>query len=143
MKGMSMNLDDDDMPIDLLLNDDPEMRDMLGRRFREIRESKKITLTEVAKAIGMSHPQLSNIERGRARTKWDTLRRLALYHGLSIKQLTDEYRKSPPKQIAPTGLTPWEHEILNQCRGMDVSEQQKVEQFILELIQQRFDNARG
>jgi transcriptional regulator with XRE-family HTH domain/uncharacterized protein YaiE (UPF0345 family) len=55
----------------------------LGARIRQRRQSLGMTLVELADAAGLSHPFLSQIERGQARPSMASLRRVAAALGVS------------------------------------------------------------
>lgn len=50
----------------------------LGRHLRAVRHARGLTLVEVARASGLSHPFLSQVERGLANVSLASLRKLAL-----------------------------------------------------------------
>jgi transcriptional regulator with XRE-family HTH domain len=87
---------DDGMPLDLAIDDDPDLRLRMGRYLGGIRLQKKISQQQAAKGIPMSRPHLSNIERGRARTGWKGLREMAHYYGYGIQQLITEVERDKP-----------------------------------------------
>jgi transcriptional regulator with XRE-family HTH domain len=57
------------------LSDDPDVR--LGRTIRELRHSRGLTLVEVAAEAGLSHPFLSQLERGLTRPSMRSLFQIA------------------------------------------------------------------
>ncbi len=61
-----------------------EGRENLGRRLRELRLERGLTLRATAEAAGMSLPYLSEIERGRKLPSLDVLERLAEALGLGV-----------------------------------------------------------
>jgi len=50
----------------------------LGARLRELRRSRGLTLVQLAGATGLSHPFLSQVERGLANLSLQSLRRIAV-----------------------------------------------------------------
>lgn len=50
----------------------------LGARIRELRTARRLTLVQLATATGLSHPFLSQLERGLAQPSLGSLRRIAL-----------------------------------------------------------------
>ncbi|WP_296666250.1 XRE family transcriptional regulator [Demequina sp.] len=50
----------------------------LGARLRELRRSRGLTLVQLADATGLSHPFLSQVERGLANLSLQSLRRIAV-----------------------------------------------------------------
>ena len=87
---------DDGMPLDLAIDDDPDLRLRMGRYLGGIRHLMKISQQQAAKGIPISRPHLSNIERGRARTGWKGLREMAHYYGYGIQQLITMVERDKP-----------------------------------------------
>lgn len=56
----------------------------IGQRLREIRESKKLTLTEVAKMAGISQGSLSFIENEKNQPTVETIRKILSAMGLTL-----------------------------------------------------------
>ncbi|SEJ24549.1 helix-turn-helix domain-containing protein [Demequina mangrovi] len=50
----------------------------LGTRLRELRKARRLTLVQLADATGLSHPFLSQVERGLANLSLQSLRRIAV-----------------------------------------------------------------
>lgn len=94
-------LSDDDMPLELALTDDPDLRLRIGRYLGGIRKLKEITQEKVADDLHMSRPHLSNIEMGHSRTSWRGLRELARYYGYGMRALIEETQKAMPKSLPP------------------------------------------
>jgi transcriptional regulator with XRE-family HTH domain len=90
------HLSDDDMPLDLALNDDPNLRLRIGRYLGGVRKLKKISQEQAAKDLSMSRPHLSNIEQGRSRTGWKGLRHMARYYGYGVRALIEEVAAMVP-----------------------------------------------
>lgn len=65
----------------------PAAADALGARVRNLRRSRGLTLVRLADSAGLSHPFLSQIERGRARPSMASLERIALALGTSVVEL--------------------------------------------------------
>ncbi len=61
----------------------------LGSRVRERRHRLRLSLVEVARATGLSHPFLSQLERGHARPSMTSLRRIAAALSMDPSQLFD------------------------------------------------------
>lgn len=108
----------DDMPIDLSIDDNPDLRSRMGRYLGGIRKQRNISQRAVAKHIGWSRPHLSNIEMGRSRAGWKGLREMAAYYGFGVQQLIDEVEREMPfvapsitdrelAQYGASGATPW------------------------------------
>lgn len=103
------NLGDDlvsELPPDLPLDDDPDLRLRIGRYLGHYRRHKKITQENAAKGIKMSRPHLSNIEQGRARTGWEGLRNMAAYYDIGIQELIADVQREMPAvpAVSKTGL---------------------------------------
>nr|WP_228514524.1 XRE family transcriptional regulator [Frondihabitans sp. VKM Ac-2883] len=60
---------------------------MVGRRIRELRRARKLTLVQLAAASQLSHPFLSQLERGLARPSMVSLERIARALGSSQVEL--------------------------------------------------------
>lgn len=82
------------LPIDLLLDDNPELRCRLGRHLGGIRKQRQISQDVAARGIGISRPHLSNIELGRSRTSWAGLKSMAAYYELGIQNLIGECKSA-------------------------------------------------
>ena len=65
--------------------DDPAAR--LGARVRDLRHARGLTLVQLAEATELSHPFLSQCERGRASFSLASLRRIAVALGTSPVEL--------------------------------------------------------
>lgn len=141
---------DDDMPLERLLNDDPELRLKLGQHFGAIRRKRNTPQEAAAKAMEMSRPHLSNIEQGRSRTGWSGLRKMAKYYTLSINELINEVAAmdmEPPRHVtaaaraqhAQSGaeLTDDERIVLAGFRMLDGPERQQIAKQISQAVQQR------
>jgi transcriptional regulator with XRE-family HTH domain len=83
-----------ELPIDLLLDDNPELRCRIGRHLGGVRKQRRISQDAAAKGIGVSRPHLSNIELGRSRTSWAGLKSMAAYYELGIQQLIGECKSA-------------------------------------------------
>lgn len=75
---------------DLILTDDPDLRERIGVHLGTVRRTRKINQEEVAKLNELSRPHLSNIEVGRSRATWVVLKRLAEYYDLDMRDLIAE-----------------------------------------------------
>lgn len=65
----------------------PAAAEALGARVRTLRLARGLTLVRLADSSGLSHPFLSQIERGRARPSIASLERIALALGSSVVEL--------------------------------------------------------
>jgi transcriptional regulator with XRE-family HTH domain len=72
--------------------DDPLDRSVtrLGSRIRTLRHAQGMTLVQLAEATGLSHPFLSQVERGRARLSMSSLFRVATTLGTTQQILLAE-----------------------------------------------------
>lgn len=64
---------------------------LIGKKFRELRESKNLPLRKVAAVIDIDQAILSKIERGERYPSKDQIILLGEYFGLNVKQLIEEY----------------------------------------------------
>lgn len=92
---------DDDMPLALALDDDPDLRSRIGRYLGGVRKLQKISQEQVARDLRMSRPHLSNIEMGHSRTSWKILRELGRYYNYSMRTLIEEAQQNVPSRPAP------------------------------------------
>lgn len=67
----------DTLPVPGRIDEDAATR-RLGARIRELRTARRLTLVRLATATGLSHPFLSQLERGLAQPSLGSLRRIAL-----------------------------------------------------------------
>ena len=67
---------------------------LMGKRLRELRESDKLTLEDVANSINSSKGTLSNIELGKKPVSLDMAITLAEYFGVSMDYLLGAYDPS-------------------------------------------------
>lgn len=65
------------MPRNTLGNTEADERTRIGATIRELREARQLTVDELARAIPISRPYLSNIEAGRKPITPSLLARLA------------------------------------------------------------------
>lgn len=78
-----------------------EQAERVGGRIRDMRRARSFTLVQLAEAAGLSHPFLSQLERGLARPSMASLERIARALGTSQVELlsVDEPRRGrPPAQ---------------------------------------------
>ena len=69
------------------VDDSPTGDERLGARVRGLRKARGLTLTQLAEAAALSHPFLSQLERGLARPSMASLERLARALGTSRVEL--------------------------------------------------------
>jgi len=58
-----------------------------GRRMRELRKHRNLTLQEIEKVIGISNSKLSKIENGMANVEFQTMARIADALDVPVKEL--------------------------------------------------------
>lgn len=95
-----------DLPPDLALDDNPDLRLRIGRYLGNIRRDRNISQEQAAKDIKVSRPHLSNIEQGHARTGWKGLNAMARYYSIGIQDLIDTVEREMPvaPEASKTGL---------------------------------------
>ena len=72
----------------------------LGSRVRELRKARGLTLVALAEATDLSHPFLSQVERGLANLSLQSLRRLALALETSPVELVAAVEQGPaPRRV--------------------------------------------
>jgi XRE family transcriptional regulator, master regulator for biofilm formation len=69
--------------------------DLAGKRLKEIRESKGISLRELERRIGYSHSYISNIENGKKRANTEFLAKAADALGVDISEFFVDKIKAP------------------------------------------------
>ena len=75
---------------------DVDLKKTIGRRIREEREDRQLTLQELAHDVGIDGPRLSRIERGLRGIDTLVLRRIAVRLGLSMDAFFE---------VSPAGMT--------------------------------------
>lgn len=60
------------------------------KKLRELRKARRLTLAEVANAIGIKQQVLSYYERGDREPRVETLKKLAMFYGVSIDYLVSD-----------------------------------------------------
>lgn len=60
------------------------------KKLRELRKARRLTLAEVANAIGIKQQVLSYYERGDREPRVETLKKLAKFYGVSIDYLVSD-----------------------------------------------------
>ncbi|MWB97510.1 helix-turn-helix domain-containing protein [Agromyces seonyuensis] len=92
-------------PVPVVVDDE-----LAGRRFgahlRTLRRLRGLTLVQLAAATGLSHPFLSQLERGLAQPSMSTLRRLAVALGTSPIELVAAGEADPADGGARIDLVP-------------------------------------
>jgi transcriptional regulator with XRE-family HTH domain len=74
---------------------------MLGKRLKELRESRDLTQQELAKIINLSQQTIGHYEVGRAKPDVDTLNLLANFFGTTVDYLLSRTNiKDPIETIA-------------------------------------------
>jgi transcriptional regulator with XRE-family HTH domain len=63
------------------------MKAVFGRYLRALREGRGLSLKRAAPALSISYTYLSKLENGRQDASDDTLRRLAVYYGVSEDEI--------------------------------------------------------
>ena len=72
---------------DPVTSDDDDAGVRLGEHIRRLRHTRKLTLVQVARRTDLSHPFLSQLERGLAQPSLGSLRRIAVALGTSPIEL--------------------------------------------------------
>ena len=63
-------------------------------RLKDIRKAKKLTVNEVAKAIGITQPALTHIENGHRNPSIQVAFKLANFFGVSIEDLFPQFKNN-------------------------------------------------
>ncbi len=77
---------------------------LMGKRLRELRESARLTLEDVANSINSSKGTLSNIELGKKPVSLDMAISLAEYFGVSMDYLLGAYGPSQHTLVNQIGF---------------------------------------
>lgn len=80
----------------------PSIKNGLGRRLRELRESQMLYRSTAAKMAGISRSHLYDIERRGIMPRIDVLIKLANLYGVAVAYLCFD---SPPHEAIPNPLT--------------------------------------
>ena len=63
------------------------VKELLGKRIKELRKAKKLTQEELAEKIGIGTPNISYFETGKFSPAIDTLQKIAMALGVEIYEL--------------------------------------------------------
>jgi len=83
-----------------------------GQRFRRLRQKRKLSLVQVARATGVSVGFLSALERGQMRASVATLTRIARYYRTNLLSFFDDSKKN--SRLVP----PAERRVLETTKGV-------------------------
>ena len=64
----------------------------IGNKLKAIRQQHGKSQKEIAKSVGVAHSTYSNYENGNRTPNMSTLKRIADYYGISVKQRKTEKR---------------------------------------------------
>jgi len=79
-----------------------DIKRLLGRRIRELREAAGLAQDELANLAGLSRVAVGAIERGAMAPKIDTLEKLSAALDISLPELVNvERRAAPPRPDRP------------------------------------------
>ena len=65
----------------------PSLKVLFGRRLKLLREQRKMTQLQLAVRIGLTHEQISNIERGLHSPRFEMIEKLAQELGVPVWKL--------------------------------------------------------
>ena len=71
----------------------------LGSNVRDLKHKHNYSQKDLANAIGVSHPRISEIERGLANPTLTTLKAISCVFGVSVSHLVREPRKKMEKTL--------------------------------------------
>ncbi|WP_422445273.1 helix-turn-helix domain-containing protein [Thermoanaerobacterium sp. DL9XJH110] len=102
----------------------------IGKRLKEIRKSKTITITALSKKIGLTREYLSNIERNINTPSLQTLQKICDALGITLAEFFSEEERQIPPEISSLmkevkNLTPEQAELL--ARFIQTMKDQKGE----------------
>lgn len=90
---------------------------MYSLKLREIRKSKKLTQSELAKKIGVSERTVGGWERGETGLPLDDAYKCALALGCTPNDLCGWYDDHPKEESAACGADAFERELLRDYRA--------------------------
>lgn len=106
----------------------------IGRRIRDLRNSKKLSMTKLGNAIGVSSGNISDWETGRSKPTIAGLIALSDHFGVSIDWIVKGTGpgpgEEPIKERPPDDLSPVEREIIEKFRELDEEGKREVVHFI-------------
>ena len=103
-----------------MLADEPSIRiqDTLAANLRRLRIARHLSLSELARATGMSKATLSGVETGRSNPTVDTLASLAGALRVTLAELLEELPLGEVRVVRATGAEPEQADGVSR-RGLD------------------------
>ncbi|HXU21052.1 MAG TPA: helix-turn-helix transcriptional regulator [Verrucomicrobiae bacterium] len=71
----------------------------LGERIRELRETKDLSVRELARRLGITAPFLSDVELGRRHPKDEVLKAIASHLGTTFEELKKHDSRPPVQEL--------------------------------------------
>lgn len=99
----------------------------IGKRIRNLREAKKLKVTELARKSFISQPYLSDIEKGKAQPSIDTLKAICEILEISLSDFFGELTKFSPHAI----------QLLNNTKKLTDEELESLGTFIETFVKNR------
>ncbi len=92
----------------------------IGKRLRELREAKRLSLADVAGRLGVPQTEMANIEDGNGMPTLPMLEGWATALGIDLHELFAIERKQPEKSATPEGMpvTAQERTLVELLRQM-------------------------
>lgn len=109
----------------------------IGKRLREVRKSKFITLQEVNRDLGISYSNLAEVEREEHGITADTLKRLADYYKVPIEYLTgytDSISPDKNKSTIRDEFDLLDISIFEELKKFSVDEKKEILDYIKYLL---------
>lgn len=114
-----------------------------GTRLRDLRQSRNITLRDLANALNISHSALGNYELGNREPNMLTIRNIADYFDVSLDYLfgnTDNPKLISSLDVLYGASFSSERELANLIEVLTESEKQAAISYVKFLIEQRNQN---
>lgn len=96
----------------------------VGTRIRNLRESRQLSVTQLAKSAFISQPYLSDIERGRTFPSLDKLKTICTALDISLGEFFGDQME----------LTPDLLRLVDNAKKLSENEREKLNQFIEVLV---------
>jgi len=95
---------------------------VFGQRLRYLRESKKMTQKELAKALNSSESTIGMYERGEREPNFETVGKIASYFGVSVDFLLGHTNDSTQTQRIVQDYSPFLKAIKEKYPGVDIDD---------------------
>jgi len=118
----------------------------LGEKLKGLRKEKGLSLTEVGKAVDLSHNFLSEVERGKKQPSLEKIRLLANLYGIDEDELFSIVNQLPLRVQELVESDPHLQKILSDAQRKFKKDPQKLETItkkIIRIYQEFLDEENG